>query len=45
MDKSTFYTIEDIDKEDFSDTFTISQAIRERDEYINELEQNWLLFV
>ena len=39
MDKSTFYTIEDIEKEDFSDTFTISQAIRERDEYIKELEQ------
>ena len=38
MDKSTFYTIEDIEK-DWSDTFTISTAIRERDEYINELEQ------
>lgn len=45
MDKPTFFTMEDIDKEDFSDTFTISQAIRERDEYIKELEQNWLLFV
>lgn len=39
MDKPTFFTMEDIDKEDFSDTFTISQAIRERDEYIKELEQ------
>lgn len=38
MDKSTFYTIEDIEK-DWSDTFTISTAIRERDEYIEELEQ------
>ena len=38
MDKSTFYTIEDIAK-DWSDTFTISTAIRERDEYITELEQ------
>ena len=39
MDKSTFFTMEDIEKEDFSDTFTISQAIREQDEYIKELEQ------
>lgn len=38
MDKSTFYTIEDLEK-DWSDTFAISQAIRERDEYIKELEQ------
>lgn len=38
MDKSTFYTIEDIAK-DWSDTATISHAIRERDEYIKELEQ------
>lgn len=38
MDKSTFYTIKDIEK-DWSDTFTISTAIRERDEYIKELEQ------
>jgi hypothetical protein len=38
MDKSTFYTIEDIAK-DWTDTFTISTAIRERDEYIKELEQ------
>lgn len=38
MDKSTFYTIEDIEK-DWSDTFTISTAIRERDEYIKELEE------
>ena len=38
MNKSTFYTLEDIEK-DWTDTFTISQAIRERDEYINELEQ------
>lgn len=37
MDKSTFYTIEDIAK-DWSDTSIISQAIRQRDEYINELE-------
>lgn len=38
MDKSTFYTIEDIEK-DWSDTSTISTAIRQRDEYIKELEQ------
>ena len=38
MDKSTFYTLEDIEK-DWSDTFTISQAILERDDYIKELEQ------
>lgn len=38
MDKSTFYTMEDI-KKDWPDTFAASQAIRERDEYINELEQ------
>ena len=38
MDTSTFYTLEDIEK-DWSDTFTISQAILERDEYIKELEQ------
>lgn len=38
MDKSTFYTIEDIAK-DWSDTSTISTAIRQRDEYINDLEQ------
>jgi hypothetical protein len=38
MDKPTFFTIEDIEK-DWSDTFIISTAIRERDEYIKELEQ------
>lgn len=38
MDKSTFYTIEDIAK-DWSDTATIAQAILERDDYIKELEQ------
>lgn len=38
MDKWTFYTLEDIAK-DWTDTSTIAQAIRERDEYINELEQ------
>lgn len=38
MDKSTFYTIEDIAK-DWTDTVTIAQAILERDEYIKELEQ------
>lgn len=38
MDKSTFYTLEDIEK-DWSDTFTIAQAILERDDYIKELEQ------
>lgn len=38
MDKSTFFTMEDIEK-DWSDTFIISTAIRERDEYIKELEQ------
>ena len=38
MDKSTFYTMEDIQK-DWPDTFAASQAIRERDEYIEELEQ------
>lgn len=38
MDKWTFYTLEDIAK-DWSDTSTIAQAILERDEYINELEQ------
>ena len=38
MDKPTFFTMEDIEK-DWSDTFTISTAIRERDEYIKELEQ------
>lgn len=38
MDKSTFYTMEDV-KKDWPDTFAASQAIRERDEYINELEQ------
>lgn len=38
MDKSIFYTIEDLAK-DWSDTFTISEAIRQRDEYIKELEQ------
>lgn len=38
MDKSTFFTMEDIEK-DWSDTFVISTAIRERDEYIKELEQ------
>lgn len=38
MDKSTFYTIEDIEQ-NWSDTFIISAAIRERDEYIKELEQ------
>lgn len=38
MDKPTFFTMEDIAK-DWSDTFIISTAIRERDEYIEELEQ------
>lgn len=38
MDKSTFYTLEDIAK-DWTDTVTIAQAIIERDEYIKELEQ------
>ena len=38
MDKPTFFTMEDIEK-DWSDTFIISTAIRERDEYIKELEQ------
>ncbi len=38
MDKSTFYTIEDIEK-DWSNTSVISSVIRERDEYIKELEQ------
>jgi len=38
MDKSTFFTMEDIEK-DWSDTFIISTAIRERDDYIKELEQ------
>lgn len=38
MNKSTFYTLEDIAK-DWSDTSTIVQAIFERDEYIKELEQ------
>lgn len=38
MDKSTFFTMEDIEK-DWSDTFVISTAIRELDEYIKELEQ------
>lgn len=38
MDKPTFFTMEDIEK-DWSDTFVISTAIRERDEYIKELEQ------
>lgn len=38
MDKSTFYTMEDIMK-DWPDTFAASHAIRERDEYIKELEQ------
>lgn len=38
MDKSTFITREDIEK-DWSDTSTISQAIRERDEYIAYLEK------
>ena len=38
MDKPTFFTMEDI-KKDWSDTFIISTAIRERDEYIKELEQ------
>ena len=37
MDKPTFFTMEDIAK-DWSDTFIISTAIRERDEYIEELE-------
>lgn len=39
MDKSTFYTIEDIEKEGWSDTLTIRTAIRQRDKYIKELEQ------
>lgn len=38
MDKPTFFTMEDIEK-DWSDTFIISTAIRERDEYIKELEE------
>lgn len=38
MDKPTFFTMDDIEK-DWSDTFIISTAIRERDEYIKELEQ------
>ena len=38
MDKPTFFTMEDIEK-DWSDTFIISTAIRERDEYIEELER------
>ena len=38
MDTPTFFTMEDIEK-DWSDTFIISTAIRERDEYIKELEQ------
>lgn len=38
MDKSTFYTMEDV-KKDWPDTFAASQAIRERDEYIKELEE------
>lgn len=38
MDKSTFYTLEDIAK-DWTDTVTIAQAILERDEYIEKLEQ------
>ena len=38
MDKPTFFTMEDIEK-DWSDTFIISTAIRERDKYIKELEQ------
>ncbi len=38
MDKPTFFTMEDIEK-DWSDTFIISTAIRERDEYIKELER------
>ena len=39
MDKSTFYTLEDIEKEGWSDTLTIRTAIRQRDKYIKELEQ------
>lgn len=39
MDTSTFYTIEDIEKEGWSDTLTIRTAIRQRDKYIKELEQ------
>ena len=38
MDKPTFFTMEDIEK-DWTNTFIISTAIRERDEYIKELEQ------
>lgn len=38
MDKPTFFTMEDIEK-DWTDIFIISTAIRERDEYIKELEQ------
>lgn len=39
MDKNNLhFTIEDIEK-DWSDTFVIRSAIRERDEYIKELEQ------
>lgn len=38
MDKPTFFTMEDIEK-DWTDTFIISTAIRERDEYIEELER------
>lgn len=39
MDKSKFYTIEDIEKEGWCDTLTIRTAIRQRDKYIKELEQ------
>ncbi len=39
MNTSTFYTIEDIEKEGWSDTLTIRTAIRQRDKYIKELEQ------
>lgn len=39
MDTSTFYTIEDLEKTGWSDILTIRTAIRQRDEYIKELEQ------
>lgn len=38
MDKPTFFTIEDLEKEGWSDILTIRTAIRQRDKYIKELE-------
>ena len=38
MDKSTFYTIEDLEKTGWSDILTIRTTIRQRDKYIKELE-------